>query len=208
MRDAVEEDITVGALRLRLRRPRRPEDLIDERAFAEDEFLPYWAELWPSALALACVLERAPLAGTRLLELGCGLGLPSLVAAARGAGVTATDWSPHAVRAVADNAARNGLDLCAETLRWDSAGQHEPSRESRFDLVVGSDLLYEARNGPWLLAALERLVAPAGEAWIADPGRATAAAFFTQARRRYAVQALAHDGPPTVTVHRLRPRGS
>jgi len=62
-----------------------PEELIDEEAFANDEFLPYWAELWPAARALAAALP--PVAGLRVVELGCGLGLPSLVAAAGGAEV-------------------------------------------------------------------------------------------------------------------------
>ena len=80
-----------------------PEDLIDEAAFADDEFLPYWAELWPAALALVAALP--PIGGLRVVELGCGLGLPSLVAAARGAEVTATDWAPDAIELLERNAA-------------------------------------------------------------------------------------------------------
>ena len=71
---------------------RSPRTLIDEEAFADDEFLPYWAELWPAAArARGALPER--LDGLRVLELGCGLGVPSLVAAARGANVTAVDWA-------------------------------------------------------------------------------------------------------------------
>ena len=75
-----DDAVQVGELELMVRRPASPEDLVDEEAFAADEFLPYWAELWPAALALAAALPRR-LAGTRLVELGCGLGVPSLVAA-------------------------------------------------------------------------------------------------------------------------------
>src|SRR5581483_942708 len=85
-----DDSVRVGETELRLRRPASPDALIDEEAFATDEFLPYWAELWPAALALADALPEV--AGLRVCELGCGLGLPSLVAAARGADVTATDW--------------------------------------------------------------------------------------------------------------------
>ena len=67
-----------------LARPASPEALLDEDAFAQDEFMPYWAELWPGGLALAEALP-ADLTGIRVVELGCGLGVPSLVAAARGA---------------------------------------------------------------------------------------------------------------------------
>ena len=94
----------VGGLALSLLRPGTPEDLIDEEAFADDEFLPYWAELWPAAHALAAALP--PVAGLRVVELGCGLGLPSLVAAARGADVTATDWAPEAVELLRRERAR------------------------------------------------------------------------------------------------------
>ncbi len=93
MPDLVEESVTVAGRELHLLRPRDPEALIDEGAFAQDEFLPYWAELWPSAHALTEVLCARELHGVRVLELGCGLGLPSLAAAALGAQVTATDWA-------------------------------------------------------------------------------------------------------------------
>jgi methylase of polypeptide subunit release factors len=101
------DEITVAGLRLELLRPDAPEALIDEAAFAEDEFLPYWAELWPAARALAEALPNVD--GLRVVELGCGLGLPSLVAAAKGGRVTAIDWSPAAVELLRANAARNGL---------------------------------------------------------------------------------------------------
>ena len=75
----------MGEVELSLLRPVSPDALLDEEAFARDEFLPYWAELWPAATALAAALPDV--AGLRVVELGCGLGLPSLVAAARGADV-------------------------------------------------------------------------------------------------------------------------
>ena len=67
--------ITVAGVRLELLRPASPEALIDEEAFVDDEFLPYWAELWPAARALADALPDVR--GLRVVELGCGLGLPS-----------------------------------------------------------------------------------------------------------------------------------
>ncbi len=79
--DLVEEVIALRDGELTVRRPRDSEALIDESAFAQDEFLPYWAELWPSGLALARRLAGRALRGARVVELGCGLGLPSLVAA-------------------------------------------------------------------------------------------------------------------------------
>ena len=90
----VTEAIDIGGARFVLERPAEPESLIDEGAFADDEFLPYWAERWPSGIALAEHLAAHDLRGARVLEIGCGLGLPSLVAARLGADVVATDWSP------------------------------------------------------------------------------------------------------------------
>jgi len=164
------DEIAVAGVRLDLLRPSSPEELIDEEAFADDEFLPYWAELWPAARALA---EGLPdVAGLRVVELGCGLGLPSLVASAKGAAVTATDWSPDAIRLLGENAARNGLDVRAEVRDW-----REPWHE-RFDLALAADVLYERRN---VEPVFERLceLAPAG--LVALAGRPYEAAFLSLA---------------------------
>ena len=83
MDDLVEEVVGIGGRDLCLLRPRDAEALLSEEAFEHEEFLPYWAELWPSALALARAVGARALRGARTLELGCGLGLPSLAAARR-----------------------------------------------------------------------------------------------------------------------------
>src|SRR5215210_5553479 len=92
---------------LALLAPRDSDALLSEEAFAQEEFLPYWAELWPSALALARVVARRPLTGRRVVELGCGLGLPAIAAALAGGRVLATDWSPDSVAMTLRNAERN-----------------------------------------------------------------------------------------------------
>jgi predicted nicotinamide N-methyase len=141
--------VRVGELAFSMLRPDVPEALIDEEAFADDEFLPYWAELWPAAHALAAALP--PVAGLRVVELGCGLGLPSLVASARGAEVTATDWAPEAVELLAQNAARNSLVLGTEVRDW------RRPWAARFDLALAADVLYERRNVEPLLERLPEL---------------------------------------------------
>jgi predicted nicotinamide N-methyase len=157
-------------------RPPDPEALIDEARFAVDEFMPYWAELWPSGLALAEALP-SDLAGLAVVELGCGLGIPSLVAAARGARVTSVDWAAEAVELLRENAARNGLEL--EVVRGDWS-----SFAGSFDLVLGADLLYEERNGDALREVLPSL---APRVLLADPGRPAATAFFAEARRDWLI---------------------
>jgi predicted nicotinamide N-methyase len=160
----------VGDVELSLLRPVSPDALLDEAAFARDEFLPYWAELWPAATALAAALPDV--AGLRVVELGCGLGLPSFVAAARGAEVRASDWAEDAVALLRENAARNGLELRAEVRDW-----REPWSE-RFDVVLAADVLYERRNVEPLLERLREL---APIAYVGLAGRPYEAEFLGKA---------------------------
>jgi predicted nicotinamide N-methyase len=161
------ESLVVGDVELSLLRPVSPDALIDETAFEDDEFLPYWAELWPASLALAAALPEV--AGLRVVELGCGLGVPSLVAAARGAEVTATDWATDAVDLLRENAGRNGVAVRAEVRDW-----REPWDE-RFDLAIAADVLYEQRNVEPLLARLREL---APLAYVGLAGRPYEAEFL------------------------------
>jgi predicted nicotinamide N-methyase len=194
----VHEQIVVGDRAIDLVRPRQPDDLIDEREFARDEFLPYWAELWPSAVALARIAAARCCPGLSVLELGCGLGLPSIAAALSGADVLATDWSNDALRFTRANAARNGARVATAVVDWRS-----PPPLPSADLVLGSDLLYEARNAGPLLALLERVLAPGGDALIADPGRRHAEGFVAAAARDWRVESLAAPELPRGAVHRL-----
>ena len=168
-----------------LRRPPSAEELIDEEAFADDEFLPYWAELWPSGVALARKVEALDLRGMRVLELGAGLGLPSLAAALGGADVLATDWADDAVELLLTNALHNRIVLRVERVRWDAP---EPLlREAPWPLVLGADLLYEQRNAEQLLELLPRL---GNNVLLAEPGRPFARGFFERAADRWQVETL------------------
>ena len=201
--DLVEHVVALAGRDLRLLAPRDSDALLDEEAFEHEEFLPYWAELWPSAIALARVLARRPLTGRRVLELGCGLGLPAIAAALAGGRVLATDWSPEAVAMAAENAARNDVALDTAVFAW----SEEPARLGPpWPLVLASDVLYEPRNVDALLELLPAVTAASGEVWLADPGRRPAARFLAAAERTWRVDAMPHDGPAHVTVHRLRAR--
>jgi predicted nicotinamide N-methyase len=169
----IEETFELAGRSVSILRPPSADELIDEDAFDEDEFLPYWAELWPSGVALARAVSTLDLAGVRVLELGAGLGLPSLAAVLRGADVLATDWSDDAVALLRENAARNGIALRVEPVRWDDPAQL--LREAPWPLVLAADLLYERRNADQLLTLLPQL---GGEVLLADPGRPFAAAFL------------------------------
>lgn len=203
--DLVEETVLLGDRDLAILRPRDGEALLDEEAFAtRDEYLPYWVELWPSGLALARAIHGRSLRGARVLELGCGLALPSLAAALAGGRVLATDWSAQAVAVAVANARRNRVGIDADVVSWYAPG--ELVERGPWDLVLAADVLYEARNVPVLEELLPRLTGDRGEAWIADPGRAAAAAFFARAPVRWSVRTTHAPAPPHVAVHRLRPR--
>jgi predicted nicotinamide N-methyase len=170
-------------------RPPNADDLIDEDSFDDDEFLPYWAEVWASGVALARVVPSLGVGGKRVLELGAGLGLPSLTAALCGADVLATDWAADAVALLKANAKRNSIRLRVKRVRWDEPGPLV--RSAPWDVVLCADLLYEQRNATQLLELLPRL---GGDLLLADPGRPFAKGFLAH----WDVEAIA-DG-----VYRLR----
>jgi predicted nicotinamide N-methyase len=199
MSDLVEEVVPIAGRDLRLLRPRDAEALLDEQAFEREEFLPYWAELWPSSLALARAVSARALRGARTLELGCGLGLPSIAAALAGGRVLATDWSAEAVAMTAENAERN--DAALETLVCSWTAPEPLLARAPWDLVLASDVLYEARNGDVLLDLLPQLGA---EVWLADPGRPPAARFLEAARRDWAISSRRVPELAGGAVHRLR----
>jgi predicted nicotinamide N-methyase len=202
--DLVEEVVPVAGRDLSLLRPRDAEALLSEEAFENEEYLPYWAELWPSALALARAVGVRVLHGARTLELGCGLGLPSLAAALAGGRVLATDWAPDAIAMTERNAARNGLAIETLCVSW---AQPEPLlARAPWDLVLASDVLYEARNGVALLPLLPRLIDAHGEIWLADPGRLAAGPFLAHAAETFTIERRPARELPQGGVHRLRLR--
>jgi predicted nicotinamide N-methyase len=204
MDDLVEEVIALDGRDLRVLRPRDSEALLDEHAFEQEEFLPYWAELWPSGVALARAVSARALRGARVVELGCGLGLPSIAAALAGGRVLATDWSQAAVARAADNAQRNDAGIDTLVASWT---EPEPiAARGPFELVLASDVLYERRDVEPLLAVLPRLLAPHGEAWIADPGRPPATDFLAPPTKRFDLRTTTATEIPQGGVHRLRSR--
>lgn len=175
----VERAVDVRGTAYRLWHPPDVDALIDVAAFEADERIPYWAQVWESALVLAedvsCVEGR----GRSCLELGCGLGLPSIVAARRGFAATASDYEEAALEGVRFNAARNGAaGLATLLLDW----RRLPDDPPRYDLVVAADVLYEKHHATALAAVIARTLATGGEAWVADPGRARAVEFEPAAR--------------------------
>jgi predicted nicotinamide N-methyase len=201
----IEERIALSVGEIALARPRDAEALLTEEGFEQEEFLPYWAELWASAVALADDVARRSLRGATVLELGCGLGLPSIAAALAGGRVLATDWSPDAVSATAANAAMNGASIETARVAWSAPEAIVERAPWRY--VLASDVLYEPRNVDWLLELLPRLVDKTGRILLADPGRRPADDFLARARAgSWHVRSTSSSRSPRVSIHRLRRR--
>jgi predicted nicotinamide N-methyase len=187
-------DLPSGALRLWLLR--EAAELPDVAGVEWAPVAPYWAILWRSSVALAHELERMDMRGLRVVELGCGLAVPSIAAARAGAVALATDVCQEALELVARNAALNQVPV--ETALVDWGAPNDLIRRAPFDLVLASDVLYERASFSLLLSLLPRL---APEALVADPGRPAGDAFMEQANRRWTVET--HDRG-VVAIHRLK----
>ncbi len=177
--DIIDDTVRVAGRSYKLLRPRTADDLIDEAKFERDERLPYWAEVWPSALVLAERLAEIPGKGRRCLELGAGCGLSSLVALAAGFEVTASDYCGEAFEFVEVNAWRNKLpEIQTRLVDW----RDLPDDLGTFDLVIAADVLYESHQPKLVAAAIKRTLTREGEAIVTDPSRATAEAFEEECR--------------------------
>ena len=175
----VERSIDVRGTVFRFWQPPDVDALIDVEAFERDERIPYWANVWESAIVLAEEIAGEQGTGRTLLELGCGLALPAIVAARRGFRATASDYEEDALEGVRFNAAMNAAQsLEVRLVDW----RDPPADLGRFDLVVAADVLYERHHAVALSAMIARTLAPDGLALVADPGRARAAAFEPAAR--------------------------
>ena len=161
----------MGDHRVSLIRPESSESLISEEDFERDERLPYWAELWPSALVLARHVAALEGSGRSLLELGCGVGLVATAASLAGFDVTATDYYADALLFTSLNVATNsGREPAVQDLDWRAL----PGGLGPFDAIVASDVMYERQYPALIAGVIAAALAPGGVALIADPGRVAA----------------------------------
>src|SRR3954451_22585258 len=196
--DHVRHGLSLPGGSLTLLQPSDAAELPDDGPIEWAPLLPYWSVLWRSGVALARELAHETLAGGRVVELGCGLGVPSLVAARGGADVLATDEDGEALELLGRNARENGVRVATARVDW--AAADELVARGPFDLVLAADVLYERASVALLLSLLPRL---GGEVWLADPGRPAAGAFVEEARRRWIVATSVVHG---IEINRLQPR--
>jgi predicted nicotinamide N-methyase len=179
-----------------LLQPAEAAELPDEGPVEWAPLVPYWAVLWRSGTALARAVAEADVRGRRVLELGCGLALPSLAAARGGAAVLATDADEEALELLELNAHENRVELERACLDWAHADQLVA--RGPFDLVLAADVLYERSSVGVLLSLLPEL---GEDIWLADPGRPAASAFLERARALWSIET---ETVGVVTVVRLK----
>jgi predicted nicotinamide N-methyase len=135
---------------------------------------PLFGLLWPSARVLAQAMHSFELRGKRILEVGCGLALASLVVHRRSGDITASDCHPLAAPFLQENLRLNHLPAMKyATGDWSRANP----RLGLFDLIIGSDVLYDRAQPEALSQFIDRHSAPAVEVLIADPDRGNHAGF-------------------------------
>lgn len=196
LEELVSRTIELPSGELRLLQPEESAALPDAGPVEWAPVAPYWSVLWRSGVALARELDGMALEGLRVVELGCGLAVPSLAVARGGAAVLATDADPDALALVELNARANGVSVETATVDW--AEPEDLVGRGRFDLVLAADVLYERASVAPLLSLLPRL---APEAWLADPGRPAVGAFLEQASRRWGIETCVRG---VVGIHRLQ----
>jgi predicted nicotinamide N-methyase len=172
IRKVVREQVIVEGQTFLIEHPDDSDQLLDHpairSAFAADEYLPYWADLWPASRMLArAVLRESWPAGLEALEVGCGLGLPGIAALRKGLRVTFSDYDATALHFAAANARLNGLDNF-RLLRLD---WRAPPADLRVPLILASDLIYELRNVDPVVSLIRKILTPDGVCLLTDQDR-------------------------------------
>jgi predicted nicotinamide N-methyase len=197
--DLITHEVELPGGTLRVLQPAESAELPDDGPVEWAPLVPYWSVLWRSGVALAREVAGEDLGGRRVVELGCGMALPSIAAARAGAEVLATDVDPDGVELVVRNAELNGVAVETAVVDWTSArATDELLVRGPFDIVLAADVLYERPTVARMLSLLPRL---APVVWLADPSRPTAAVFLEQARERgWEIDTVTRG---VIDVHRL-----
>ncbi|MEL6489092.1 MAG: 50S ribosomal protein L11 methyltransferase [Cyanobacteria bacterium J06621_3] len=191
--------------------PGNADQLLDhpttQSAFHADEYIPYWAEIWPASQMLAqALVQQAWPTNTTALEIGCGVGLSGIVALSLGMHVIFSDYDATAVEFAVRNATANGFnDFERLPLDW------RVPPPMQVPLLLAADVIYEERNIEPVIALIKAVVAPGGLCLLSDPDRSTRGGFRYALRRAgltFTRQTMKVPGPEdrvvTGSVYRIK----
>lgn len=215
----INEWVTIPAtdVSLFVTRPESIDAVLDYVINDPEQNLPYWAEIWPSGIALATELLNQPslVRGLPVIELGSGVGITATAAMMAGADLTITDYSPHSLLLAEINCLRAGQSAPpSRQVNWRNPAAHLLQETGeQWPVVLAADVLYERRDIEPVLNVLDRITAPDGMVLLAEPGRRPARdAMDIAAERGWQIETRKHTGPwpdpkeadVVVTVHIMK----
>ncbi|NOX35910.1 MAG: methyltransferase domain-containing protein [Calditrichaeota bacterium] len=203
-------ELKIEGFRLNMYRVANINQVLDEVAEqvipAEDD-IPYWAEIWPSAIALSRFIARElHFRGQQVVELGCGTGLVGVMAGLKGGDVVFTDLKEDALRLAELNWMMN-LQTPARSYRLD---WRIPDADRVFDIILASDVAYEERHFHPLVETFQQLLAPDGVIYLSEPNRAIARRFFQLVEaagfvyQRFEETVNLSRKPLTISIYKIR----
>jgi predicted nicotinamide N-methyase len=151
----------------------------DQDQSLAEEHCPYFGVMWEAGIGLCQSLTREMCEGKKILEIGCGLALPSFVATRFGGNVIATDFHADVPLFLEQNQEKNKINFNYQVMNWRNEIERTKTSLGLFDLVIGSDILYESQHADQVAEALIAFLKPGGKILLSDPGRAYVQKFIS-----------------------------
>lgn len=179
------KELKIGEIIIKLNTVVNPENLFDQliqrgeqHKDVIDENIPYWAELWPASVGIShYIVENSfSFEGKSVLEIGCGLGLAGICANYVSAKVLMTDYLEEAIEMACENWELN-FDDAPNVIQFD---WRKPDLKQQFDIIIGSDILYDQSNFPFLLKLFSEIIQEDGMLILSDPKRSHARNFIKE----------------------------
>ena len=151
----------------------------DQDQSLAEEHCPYFGVMWEAGIGLSQFLTRDMCEGKKILEIGCGLALPSFIATRFGGNVIATDFHADVPLFLELNQEKNKINFEYQVMNWRNEIERTKNAYGQFDLVLGSDILYESQHAMQVAEALIAFLKPGGKIILSDPGRAYVQKFIS-----------------------------
>lgn len=151
----------------------------DQDHSLKEEYCPYFGILWEAGIGLSQHLIQLDLKNKKVLEIGSGLALPSFIVSKMGGDIIATDFHADVPLFLELNQKNNQTYFPYKVMNWRNEIERARSDLGLFDLVIGSDILYESQHPTEVAMALIAFLKPGGKILLSDPGRAYIQKFIT-----------------------------